>query len=99
MAKLFGMGANIVKGAADVAIGVMTIQNSKLKYEQAEVKARLDQLQTLLDKLQADVEKSQDLLKTLNETLMSIWDVAAERLQVLRDADRRVWGGGRGNMV
>lgn len=99
MAKLFGMGANIIKGAADVAIGVMTIQNSKLKYEQAEVKARLDQLQTLLDKLQADVEKSQELLKTLNETLMSIWDVAAERLQVLRDADRRVWGGGRGNMV
>ncbi len=99
MAKLFGMGANIVKGAADIAGGIMTIQNAKLKYEQAEIKSRLDQLQTLLDKLQADVEKSQELLKTLNETLMGIWDVAAERLQVLRDADRRVWGGGRGNMV
>jgi hypothetical protein len=99
LGKLLGMGANIVKGSAEVASGIMTIKNAKLKYEQAEIKSRLDQLQTLLDKLQADVEKSQELLKTLNETLMGIWDVAAERLQVLRDADRRVWGGGRGNMV
>ena len=47
---------------------------------------RLQQLQVL----QQQTENSQELLKTLNETMMAIWDTASERLKELRDADRRI---------
>lgn len=94
-----GQVATLVKGVSDVAQGIRRIEMAKLKYEQAEIKARLDRLQVALTVLQSQMEKSQDLLKLLNETMMSIWDTAAERLKTLNDANRRVWGSGRGNMV
>jgi hypothetical protein len=97
--KTVGVAANIVKGVGDIGQGIKRIEMAKIKYEQAEIKARLDRLQVAVTVIQSQMEKSQDLLKLLNETLMSIWDTAAERLKTLSEANRRVWGSGRGNMV
>ncbi len=91
--------AQLVNSATAIAQGINTIQMAALKYEQAESKERLQKLQLIYEQLQQQLEKSQELLKTLNEALMAIWESAADRLKSTNEAKQRVFGGGRRNMV
>jgi hypothetical protein len=91
--------AQVVQGLVNIGQGIAKIQMAYNKYEQADVKSRLDRLQVLYDQLQKQLERSQDLIKNLNEAIGAIWDTAADRLKTTREAQDRVWGGGRRNMV
>lgn len=95
MARIGG----VINGVATVAKGISTIRNALLKFEQAESKANLDRLKLILDRLQQDLERSNELLKVLQEAISAIWDAAADRLKMSSEAQQRIWGGGRRNMI
>ena len=99
MAKRLGQGAQIAQGLSNIGAGINKIKLSLEKYEVAETKARLDRLQLVYTQLQKQLENSQELIKTLNEAMNAIWESAGDRLKTSREAQDRVWGGGRRNMV
>lgn len=99
MAKRIGQGAQIVQGVVNMASGLNKIQLAYDKYAMAETKARLDRLQLIYDQLQKQLETSQELIKTLSEAMSAIWESAGDRLKTSREAQDRIWGGGRRNMV
>lgn len=97
--KRISQAAQIAQGLTNIGQAILKMQIADNKYEQAQVKSRLDLLQLQYDQLQKQLEKSQDLVKTLNEAIGAIWDSAGDRLKTAREAQDRVWGGGRRNMV
>lgn len=99
MAQKIGQGAQIVNGVTNTMAGINKIQLEYEKYDLAETKSRLDRLQLIYDQLQKQLEASQDLVKSLSEAIGAIWENAGDRLKTSREAQDRVWGGGRRNMV
>jgi hypothetical protein len=97
--KRLGQFGQVAQGVSTIGQGFATIQMAEDKYQMDESKARMDRLQLVYDRLQKDLEKSQDLMKTLSEALAAIWEIAGDRLKTTREAQDRVWGGGRRNMV
>lgn len=94
-----GVAGNLMQGSLQAYKGILTIQNARLKYDQAEIKSRLDRLQMNYDVLKSQLEKSNELIKSFQEALLSIWDVAADRLKTNNDAKLMIWSRGRGNMI
>ena len=94
-----GRVGQVIQGVSGVAQGYMAIQTAYLKYDQAESKAKLARLNVIYDQIQKQLEQSNDLLKTLNEAMASVWETAADRLKNADESQKRIWGGGRRNMV
>jgi hypothetical protein len=94
-----GRVGQVIQGVSGVAQGYSAIQTAYLKYDQAESKAKLAQLNVIYDQIQKQLEQSNDLLKTLNEAMASVWETAADRLKNADESQKRIWGGGRRNMV
>lgn len=97
--QYMGRVGQVIQGVSGAAQGYMTIQTAYLKYDQAESKAKLAQLNVIYDQIQKQLEQSNDLLKTLNEAMASVWETAADRLKNADESQKRIWGGGRRNMV
>jgi hypothetical protein len=97
--QYIGRVGQVIQGVSGFAQGHSAIQIAYLKYDSAESKAKLAQLNVIYDQIQKQLEQSNDLLKTFNEAMASVWETAADRLKNADESQKRIWGGGRRNMV
>lgn len=90
-ANAVSAGSNLVGGVAMVGQGITTIETAQLTYDQQTARLELSRLQALYDQLMQFMQQSNDRLKNLQETTLSIFDNSAQTIATSKKAQMDIW--------